>query len=187
MNIFVVHLDPDKAAKQLPDKHVTKMILESAQMLSIVFSKHYWDIGEVMKVDGTAFKTERGAFKNHPCTQWAAQSPENCAWLIHHAICLCDEFEARFGKRHGLAQSLFNAKKLFHRETGEAITCYRRVRSFARAMPEEWKFDDSIDDVTAYQLYVNSKPWVWHNYNRIPSRRPDWLTQPENDQTTIEV
>jgi hypothetical protein len=35
------------------------MILESAQMLSIVFSKHYWDIGEVMKVDGTPFKTEK--------------------------------------------------------------------------------------------------------------------------------
>ena len=75
MNIFVVHADPDKAAKQLPDKHVTKMILESAQMLSIVFSKHYWDIGEVMKVDGTPFKTERGAFKNHPCTLRTTPAP----------------------------------------------------------------------------------------------------------------
>ena len=36
MNIFVVHQDPDKAAKMLPDKHVTKMILESAQMLSLI-------------------------------------------------------------------------------------------------------------------------------------------------------
>ena len=66
MNIFAVHPDPSKAASMLPDKHVTKMILESAQMLSIVYSNHYWDIGEVMKVDGTPFKTARGAFKNHP-------------------------------------------------------------------------------------------------------------------------
>ena len=187
MNIFAVDKDPARAARQLPDKHVTKMILESAQMLSIVFSKHYWDIGEVVKVDGTPFKTERGAFKNHPCTIWAAQSPENCAWLLHHALCLCEEFEARFGKRHGLANSLFQAKKLFHRETGEAITCFRRVNSFARAMPEDIKFDDTIDDVTAYRTYMNTKPWCYTNYTRIPSRRPDWLTPPENDSSTIEV
>ena len=53
MNIFAVEHDPIKAAHCLPDRHVTKMILESAQMLSIVFSPHYWDIGEVAKVDGT--------------------------------------------------------------------------------------------------------------------------------------
>jgi hypothetical protein len=181
MNIFAVSTDPDKAAKQLPDKHVTKMILESAQMLSIVFSKHYWDIGEVMKVDGTPFKTAKGAFKNHPCTIWAADKEENCAWLIHHAICLCDEFEARFGKRHGLAHSLFQAKKLFHRATGRSIVCFRSVTDFARAMPEQWKFDDTIDDVTAYRRYMNSKEWCYDNYNRIPSRRPDWLHPPEND------
>ena len=74
MNIFAVDRDPIIAARMLPDRHVTKMILESAQMLSIVFSAHYWDIGEVMKVDGTPFKTAKGAFKKHPCTMWAADS-----------------------------------------------------------------------------------------------------------------
>ena len=53
MNIFVVDRDPIISARQLPDRHVTKMILESCQMLSIVFSKHYWDIGQVMKDDFT--------------------------------------------------------------------------------------------------------------------------------------
>jgi hypothetical protein len=33
MNIFYVDKDPVKAAKMLLDKHVVKMILESAQML----------------------------------------------------------------------------------------------------------------------------------------------------------
>ena len=50
MNIFAVDTDPKRAAMALPDKHVTKMILESAQMLSVVFSPHYWDIGTVSKV-----------------------------------------------------------------------------------------------------------------------------------------
>ena len=95
MNIFVVDTDPVVAAQQLPDRHVTKMILESAQMLSVVFSLHYWDIGEVMKVDGTPFKTAKGAFKNHPCTQWVADKTCNAAWLIQHALGLCDEFQLR--------------------------------------------------------------------------------------------
>lgn len=34
MNIFFIDLDPDVAARQLVDKHVVKMIVESAQLLS---------------------------------------------------------------------------------------------------------------------------------------------------------
>ena len=178
MNIFVVDRDPIKAARLLPDRHVTKMILESAQMLSIVFSKHYWDIGEVAKVDGDPFKTAKGAFKNHPCTQWAADSQYNCAWLIQHAMGLLEEFQIRYGKLHGLNKSLFNAKRTFQRNC-QAITCYSMVDKFARAMPEPLKYDDTVDDVTAYRMYVNSKPWVYYNYCRIPSRRPDWITPQE--------
>ena len=174
MNIFAVEADPISAARVLPDKHVTKMILESAQMLSIVFSPHYWDIGTVSKVNGEPFKTAKGAFKNHPCTKWAAESAENCAWLIQHALGLCTEFNFRFGHQHKLTKSLFETKKLFHRESGEVITCYRNVIRFARAMPEHLKFDDTIDDIEAYRRYLNTKEWIYYNYLRVPERRPDW-------------
>ena len=179
MNIFVVDRDPIKAARMLPDRHVTKMIVESAQMLSIVFSKHYWDIGTVQRKDGTDFLTEKGAFKKHPCTIWAAASPANCAWLIQHAMGLLEEFSNRYGKLHGLNKSLFNAKRTFHRGTGDTILVYKMVEAFTRAMPNEWKHDDTIDTITAYQQYVNSKPWVYYNYLKLPDRRPDWITQPD--------
>ena len=176
MNIFAVDTDPIIAARSLPDRHVTKMILESAQMLSLVFSKHYWDIGTVLKVDGTPFKTAKGAFKKHPCTIWAAASVHNCAWLIQHACGMLGEFKLRYNKKHGLTNSIFETKKLFQRESGEAITTYRFVSGFARAMPDEFKLDTSIDDVTAYRMYVSSKPWVATNYLRIPDRKPEWVT-----------
>ena len=178
MNIFAVNPDPITSARELPDRHVTKMILESCQMLSLVFSPHYWDIGEVLKVDGTPFKTAKGAFKKHPCTIWAADSIENCAWLIQHACGLCEEFNFRYGKLHGLTKSVFETKKLFHREVGDPITVFRNVQGFARAMPDEFKLDTEIDDVTAYQRYVSSKPWVVSNYLRKPERMPCWLTVP---------
>ena len=185
MNIFVVDRDPIIAARQLPDRHVTKMILESCQMLSLVFSDHYWDIGTVSKVDGTPFKTAKGSFKNHPCTKWAAESAAHCAWLIQHACGLSDEFLKRYGKKHGLHKSVLETKKLFHRETGEAITFWQNTESFARAMPDILKFDESLDDVTAYRYYLNMKPWVYDNYLRIPSRRPDWIHPTiENDKVS---
>ena len=175
MNIFVVDEDPIIAARLLPDKHVTKMILESAQMLSIVFSNHYWDIGTVSKVNGEPFKTEKGAFKKHPCTIWAADCQANCAWLIQHACGLCEEFRTRYGRKHKLEKSIFECKKLFHRATGLPIIVFRQVADFARAMPEEFKLDTSISDVEAYRMYVASKPWVSENYLRIPERKPDWV------------
>ena len=93
MNIFVTDWDPHVSAKVLPDKHVVKMPLETCQMLSIIFSHWYYDWGNdlVKKKDGTPFKVEKGAFRNHPCTQWAAASIYNTAWLIQHGCALSDE------------------------------------------------------------------------------------------------
>ena len=175
MNIFIVDEDPITSARLLPDKHVTKMILESAQMLSIVFSPWYWDCGTVAKVNGEPFKTEKGAFRNHPCTAWAAECQANCAWLIQHACALCTEFRYRYDHKHKLENSLFECKKLFQRVTGNPITVYREVTSFARAMPEEFKLDTSITDVEAYRMYVASKGWPTDNYLRKPERKPEWL------------
>ena len=72
-------------------------------MLSIVFSHWYYDWGDdlVKKKDGTPFKTQKGAFRNHPCTQWAAASIFNTAWLIQHGCALSDEYTHRDGKLHG--------------------------------------------------------------------------------------
>ena len=84
MNIFVTDPDPIKSAQVLPDKHIVKMPLETCQMLSIVASKKWGHgIGELPKLDGTPYKTDKGAFRNHPCTIWAQQ---NWSWLIRHGL-----------------------------------------------------------------------------------------------------
>ena len=79
MNIFVTNPDPHKAATELPDKHVVKMPLETCQMLSIIYSKWYYDWGNDLlpKKDGTPYNTEKGAFRGHPCTIWAAENIYN--------------------------------------------------------------------------------------------------------------
>ena len=177
MNIFVTDPCPRKSAQVLPDKHVVKMPLETCQMLSIVFSHWYYDWGDdlLKKKDGTPYKTSKGAFRNHPCTQWAAKSLYNTAWLIQHGCALSTEYTHRYGKEHGCRDTLWQAKKVFHRFSDKAITCYNYVEDYAFAGPDEFKYDTSIDTLTAYKRYISSKPWAASNYLRDPSRKPDWL------------
>lgn len=175
MNIFATHQDPYLSAKVLPDKHIVKMPLESCQMLAIIYSKWYYDWGTLPKADGTPYATKKGAFRNHPSTKWAGSSIYNTAWLIQHGCCLADEYQRRYGKIHTCSRALFEAKKIFHRKTDKAITCWGMAENFSRAMPDEWKYDDSIDTFTAYKRYIASKPWVKENYIRIPERKPAWI------------
>ena len=63
MNIFALDIDVQKAAEYHCDKHVVKMILESAQMISTVFDKYDEHQSYMLKP----------CFQNHPCTLWAGR------------------------------------------------------------------------------------------------------------------
>ena len=176
MNIFVVDDCPVLAAVALPDKHIVKMPLECCQMISVIYSSWYHDWGTIPKKDGTPYNTTKGAFRNHPCTQWAAASYENLAWLIRHGHALCNEYGYRFGKLHSCREALWTAEDIFTFKSKNTIAVYKNVKSFVRAMPDELKYDDTIDTITAYRRYVASKPWVKDNYVKLPERKPDWVS-----------
>ena len=86
MNIFVLDESPVVSAKYACDKHVVKMILESAQMLCSV------------QPEGTA--PYKRTHYNHPCTKWVRESSRNYEWLLIHAYALCDEYTRRYDKVH---------------------------------------------------------------------------------------
>jgi hypothetical protein len=175
MNIFVNDQCPVLSAVALPDKHVVKMPLETCQMVSVIFSKWYYDWGTIPKKDGTPYSTEKGAFRNHPCTQWAAKSHENLAWLIRHGFALCDEYRHRYEKDHACMKGLLVAENIFATKSGKEISIHKNVVEFTRAMPDKYKLDTSIDTFTAYKMYISSKPWVASNYLRMPQRKPEWI------------
>jgi hypothetical protein len=175
MNIFANDQCPVLSAVALPDKYSVKMPLETCQMVSVIFSKWYYDWGTIPKKDGTPYSTEKGAFRNHPCTQWAAKSHENLAWLIRHGFALCDEYRHRYEKDHACMKGLLVAENIFATKSGKEISIHKNVVEFTRAMPDEYKLDESIDTFTAYKMYIASKPWVAENYLRIPERKPEWI------------
>ena len=179
MNIFVTDRCPIQSARNLPDKHIVKMPLETCQMLSIIYSDWYYGVGKLYKSDGTPYRTSHGAFRNHPCTQWAAANQYNLAWLITHGVALCEEYTQRYDKVHTCYDVLLQAVDIYNKCFDDDLSqASRKVAHFTRAMPESIKYDTSIDTITAYKQYLNTKPWLATNYLRIPSRKPSFIITP---------
>jgi len=112
MNIFVLDTDPAKAAQMQCDKHVVKMIVESAQMLSTAHRLLDGEMGRKKSKSGkTTVKSwtlpdERDSILyqavhvGHPCTVWTTESAQNYTWHYFHFIALCEEYRHRYGKTH---------------------------------------------------------------------------------------
>ena len=90
MNIFYLHKDPYKAAEYQYNKHVVKMILESAQMLCT--AHHHYD-------ENTDVPYKKAHY-NHPSTIWVRQNKNHYRWLFNHMKALGEEYTDRYGKIH---------------------------------------------------------------------------------------
>jgi hypothetical protein len=87
MNIFYLSDNPNKAATYLIDRHVNKMITESAQILQTCFTLDQLDHAPL-----TQYGTLRGhSHFNHPCCKWARQTKGNFLWLVEHAYAMNEE------------------------------------------------------------------------------------------------
>ncbi len=90
MNIFVVDENPIDAARMLCDKHVVKMIVETAQILSTV-----------AYMRGVVYKELYAPTHiHHPCVSWAGETYANFFWLLVHGIGLSLEYTKRYDKTH---------------------------------------------------------------------------------------
>lgn len=154
MNIFVLDLDAKKAAEQYCDKHVIKQVLETAQLLCSVY--HLQEIQAPYKL----------THKNHPCAIWARATSANFDWLLLHAKTLCEEYTARYGKRHKTEEVIqwceANKHRLRFPET--------ELSPFSLAMPDEFKVEG--DPVESYRNYYREGKNHLHQWKR---NRPTWL------------
>ena len=97
MNIFYLDKNPKIAAQMHCDKHVVKMVLEYAQILST--AHRVIDGDEVADREGL-YKI---AHKNHPSTAWARAGRGNYNWLSDLWGYLGNEYTHRYGKVHKAA------------------------------------------------------------------------------------
>lgn len=142
MNIFFLHWNPRIAAQYHCDKHVVKMIIETAQLL---YSVH-WTLNSPLPVN--AYKL---AHKNHPCSIWVRQSLTNYFWLCTLGWWLCKEYQYRYGE-HKTHKTEEHILWLIH----NAPELPNIGLTFpALAMPDQYKTDNPI---RAYRkFYIGSK------------------------------
>jgi hypothetical protein len=142
MNIFYLDSDPHEAARLQCDKHVVKMILETAQLLSTAHNE--LDGGQI------AYKTTH---KNHPSAVWARKSLDNYLWLYRHLEGLGSEYTKRYGKVHLSIQK--HSKSLS--EPPRAIPS-DDFTDPPQCMPDECKRSDAV---LGYMVYYNYKADQW--------------------------
>ena len=131
MNIFVLDKDPYVSARMMCDKHVPKMVVESAQMMASALRRHgATDDQMPLTQKGTPYK---GGYANHPCTVWVGETHENFDWLCDHAYKLLCEYWERFGKEHACTKPIM---QMYH--MSEMIPEGEQT-PFALAMPDEYR------------------------------------------------
>ena len=166
MNIFVLDRDPFKCAQYHCDKHVVKMILESAQILSTTHHELKTSLHENPYI--TIYKATH---RNHPCTIWTRKCIENYQWLSLLALELCNEYTFRYGKVHSsetLIQHLAISWPFIPSHKENNICC---VTPFVQAMPEKYKIEN--DAVTAYRNYYKYEKKHFAKYTK--REVPAWL------------
>ena len=163
MNIFDTDPVPVISAQTLCDKHVVKMILESAQMLSTAwreYSTEYSDENELYQA----------AYINHPCTIWTRLARENYRWLYKHFIALCEEYTHRYGKSHASAR-LKGPLMWAPFKPRSVLATIEQPYGFVLAMPDEYKSDDVFD---SYRNYLINEKQHFAKWEKDPSRKPTW-------------
>lgn len=168
MNIFYLSKNPMQAAEWMVDRHVVKMILESAQLLS---TAHRVLDGELREKKYVLFDARepilyKASHTNHPCAKWCRESVENYTWLVEHLYSLMDEYTFRYGKRHacfGELSFLLQSppKNLEKFDWTEPPSC----------MPDEYKISDNV--IVNYRNYYKLGKKHLHKWkNRNP---PEWI------------
>jgi hypothetical protein len=191
MNIFALDKDPVVAAQMSCDKHIVKMILESAQMLCT--AKRVLDGTEYMDKTKNGRNIKRWRLDNpneeatiykagwlgHPSTQWVMKSAYNYIWLYRHFKALNDEFMNRFPK---------NKKTGGHKSfilLGDLLSVPPKNAPLnvigtlpTPAMPDECKVYDEnnkIMVVPSYRKYYIMKKKRFAVWSK-PATIPEWFT-----------
>lgn len=155
MNIFYLDHDQTTNAQYHVDKHVVKMVLEYAQLLST--AHHILD-----RITDPRFY--KPTHINHPSAVWVRQSFSNYMWLAKMLRELCTEYTYRYGRIHkvessGLMTLLYNPP---------AAIPFVKFTQPTPAMPDEFKTGDSVTSYRKYYSGAKQPLATWKN-RPIPS------------------
>lgn len=161
MNIFYLHENPVTAARYHCDKHVVKMILEYAQLLS---TAHH-----ILDGDDAPEGIYKCTHKNHPSAVWVRQSKDNYLWTFDLLNWLLTEYTERYNKIHKTSRLI---PELVQPPVNIPDTGFTQP---PQCMPDEYKCDDAVEAYRNYYIGDKASFAVWKY-----SAPPMWYTGAEN-------
>jgi len=178
MNIFYVNSDPEVAARSMVDRHVVKMILETAQLLStahrVIDGEEY--VGQTQtgrkakrwRLSGNADAIMYAATHiNHPSAVWVRENSANYNWLYDHLLALGREYTYRYGRTHLTIDKLKDILK----DAPENIEQSNVMTKMPSCMDKQYIV--SLDPIINYRNYYNyGKTDLLRWSNRPP---PQWI------------
>jgi hypothetical protein len=156
VNIFYLDHDPVLAARYQVDKHVVKMILETAQLLCTAHHVHNTATDWMYKP----------THRNHPSAIWCRETGGNYMWLWLHGMSLCDEYTLRYKKTHATTY-IMRRLALPPKPLCTSLNDRTPVRL---AMPDEYKVDCPVQ---SYRNYYQHGKRELHQWTRRP--KPTWI------------
>ena len=153
MNIFGLDRNIKKCAQYHCDQHVSKMILESAQIMCTALNKMGFT---------TPYKSTHN---KHPCVLWVEESYSNFVWLAQLATELNAEFKYRYEKDKDHA-SLYVIREIEHLTFSD-----NGLTEFAQAVPEKFKFRGNA--VRAYRSFYRGEKAKFARWTKRPI--PRWM------------
>jgi len=159
VNIFFLSNKPNDCARQHCYKHVVKMILETAQLLSN--AHHMLDGDQVIK---PIYKLTH---KNHPSAIWTRSSIVHYEWLWLLLGELCKEYTHRYGKVHKAERDgLIEILKTPPKNIPKGVL----MSEPPPAMPDEYKVSNVVESYRNY--YRGAK----RSFARWTNREiPEWF------------
>lgn len=181
MNIFYLHKSPSFAASMHCDKHVVKMILESAQMLCTAHRVLDGAITTQVSRTGRKLKTwtlpderdvclYKSAHVNHPSSKWVRESDKNYHWLLTLLDGLCLEYTHRYKKHHKVESSKL-IDLLYYLPDNIPFVDETQI---PQCMPDEFKVEN--DPVSGYRKYYYGHKHDMKKWNN-GTPPPDWWTE----------
>lgn len=150
MNIFYLDYDTTKCAKYHNDKHVVKMILETAQLLCGA----HWATGSQ-----APYKLSH---KNHPSAIWVRKDINNYNWLCSLGLKLCSEYHYRYGKTHKTESIIYWCVENLPNIPDNEFT------PPPLAMPDEYKESSHVQSYRNYYMGEKKSFCNWKN-REIPN------------------
>ena len=150
MNIFYLDKSAVISAQYMCDKHVVKMILESAQLLC---TAHHVCPTNAERPE----KFYKQTHMNHPSAIWARASTDNYLWLTAHAKALLSEYTHRYGKQHASTPVIMwcSANRPNIPDLG--------FTDMPQCMPDEYKMDDPVLGYRNYYKHGKAHLHNWKN------------------------